>query len=221
MKRIYNIGVIPEDKRARLLLERVGKVEKIHLSITPFHLSRFESHSPKPDFLLISINSMEEIRRKTELSAPVPVILTGEYYPNFSERGISLPPNVYFSNYNPLTLFSILKALFKTAKNVKIELKNGSIINLITSLSYSKLEKIIPTGRGKERELSYKEGIILKELFQSPGEVVPYKRFSLLGIKKDNIPVYMSRLRKVVSEIEPILKIKSVRNKGYFLSYGL
>ncbi len=221
MRRIYNVGVMPEDKRARLLLERVGKVEKIHLSVTPFHLSRFESHSPKPDFLLISINSKQEVKRNLEVPVPIPVILTGEYYPNFSERDITLPPNAYFSNYNPLTLFSLLKALFKTAKNVKLELKNGSIINLITGLSHSKLEKIIPTGRGKERELSYKEGIILRELFKNPGEVVTYKKFLLLGIKKDNIPVYMSRIRKAIKEIEPLLRIKSIRNKGYFISYGL
>ena len=221
MKRIYSIGVMPEDKRARLLLERVGKVEKIHLSVTPFHMSRMEEETLKPDFLLISVNSPEEVRRKVEFSFPVPVILTGEYYPNYPEKRISLPSNFYFSNYNPLTLFSLLKALFKTARNVKVELKNGTIINLVTSLSQSKLEKIIPTGKGRERELSYKEGIILKELFQSPGEIVPYKKFFLLGIKKDNIPVYMSRLRKIVSEIEPLLRIKSVRNKGYYLAYGL
>jgi len=220
MRRIYHIGTTPEDRRARMLLERVGQVEGIHLIPVPFYPSNFDSHNPKPDFILSFVNSLEDVRRFFNLSVPLPVILTGEYIGR-GEKSFELPKNFYFSNYNPLTLFSILKALFKTAQNIKLELKNGTVVNLVISLKQSKIEKIIPTGKGKEKELSYKEGIILKELFKNPGEIVPYDRFLSLGIKKENIPVYMSRLRKLVSEIEPFLKIKSVRNKGYFVSYGL
>jgi len=219
MRRIYHIGIAPADKRARMLLERVEQVEGIHLIPVPFYPTSFDSHSSKPDFILSCVSSIEDMKRYLNLNIPRPVILIGEYVGR--EKLFELPKNFYFSGHNPLNLISILKALFKSAQNVKLELKNGTVVNLVISLKQSKIEKVIPTGKGKERELSYKEAIILKELFKKPGEIVPYERFLSLGIKKENIPVYMSRLRRLVSEIEPFLKIKSVRNRGYFVTYGL
>jgi hypothetical protein len=221
MKRIYNIGVAPQDKKARTILEKIQKVDDVYLSITPFWPSRPETSYPPTDFILMSVVSQDEIERKMRAVYPNPVIFIGEYYEHLYEKPLELPENFYFSSYNTPSLFSILRALFKTANTLKLELKSGAIINLYLALNGSRIEKLIPTGKGKVKELSYKEGAILKELFKKPGEVTSYRKLISLGIKKENIPVYISRLRKVLQEIEPNLSIRSARGKGYYVSYGL
>ena len=214
MRRIYHIGVPPEDLRAKKLIEKLEHVDKIYLVTVPFQLSTGQSHVTDPDIAVTSILPTNGITGSYGCS--VPLIFTGEYYG--SERGLELAENTYYSSYNPLNLLSLLKALFKTLPNIKLELKGGTIVNLKAAPNSAVIEKVIPTGKRVEVELPAKEGIILKELLRRPGEIVTYKTLISLGIKRENIPVYMSRLRKILEKFEPNFKIKGLRNTGYLLT---
>jgi len=218
MKRIYHVGIAQNDKRAKTIVENLGEVNGIKLIPTTISPAGSVDGHLKPDVILSHLNSYDEIVRGKYFINGTPVVLVGEF---FNKKGDHHRENFYFSSPNHLNLSSILKALFKGLENVKVELRNGAVINLISSLKGSRIEKLLPTGNRVAIPLSFKEGVILKEIFKDPGEIIPYERFLELGIKKENIPVYISRLRKIVSELENFLVIKSLRNKGYFIYYGL
>jgi hypothetical protein len=220
MRRIYHVGVAQNDKRAKAMVEKVGEVDGITLIPLIVHPANHSSTEIKPDIILSYFSSPEELRRSQNLAEKAPVVLLGETF-NLVDRYLPLQKNFYFSNLNSITVASILKALFKSMNNVKVEIKNGTTVNLVVSLKGSRVEKLIPTGKRKIVGLSFKEGLILKELLKEPGEIISYERFLDLGIKKENIPVYMSRLRRALFELDPMLVIKSIRNKGYFIYYGL
>jgi len=218
MRRICHVGIAHNDRRAKVIVENLGEVGGVCLIPLTLHPTDPPDTHLKPDIIIHSFNSHDELMKKKPPDNRIPVVLVGELYGRKGERS---PENFYFSSPNPLNLNSILKALLKGMDGLKVELKNGAVINLLSSLSGSYIEKLFPTGKKKRIFLSFKEGVILKELFKEPGEIIPYDRFIQLGIKKENIPVYMSRLRKVVSGLESLLVIKSLRGKGYFVYYGL
>jgi len=216
MRRICHVGVEQDDPRARKLVEKVGEVDGVSLIPVPFNLTTSGSSSGIPDFFVKSASSSEVFGRKMEFSAPL--ILVGEF---FRDGFKEIPESIYFTNGTPLNFYSLVRALFKVSPNLKVELKGGIVVNLYHTLRETFIEKVVPTGKRVVRHLAYKEGVILKEFLSKPGELVPYSRLENLGIKKENIPVYVSRLRRVLEEIDPMIQVKSVRNRGYFVVYGL
>jgi len=213
MRRVYLVGIPPEDLKAKRLVEKVAAVNGARLVTVSYDSRRPEGTDEEPDFVVLS---SEEGR--TVKSQRVPTVLIGDF---FNRASSDLPEGVYAVGNSPVYLHSIFRALAKSARRIRVELKGGTVLNLTFSLKETVIEKKIPTGRREKKVLTYKEGAILKELFSKPGSIVPYERLVEMGIKEENIPVYVSRLRKTLSELDPELKIKSVRNRGYLLTYGL
>jgi len=216
MRRICHVGLEQDDSRARKLVEKVREVDGVSLIPVPFSLNSSGSHLETPDFFVKSATSSEVFSRKDGIS--VPLILIGEFFRN---GVLEIPERVYFTNGTPLNFYSLMRALFETSPNLKVELRGGIVVNLYHTLKETTVEKVVPTGKRIVRHLAYKEGVILREFLSRPGEVVPYSRLEDLGIKKENIPVYVSRLRRVLEEIDPMIQVRSIRNKGYFVVYGL
>ncbi|WP_457677909.1 hypothetical protein [Thermovibrio sp.] len=218
MKRIYHLGVISGDRRTELLIDKALKVGEVFLEKLQMSPSGGFIDNLEPDLLVLSINSGIELKEKLQnFSKKLSVIVS-----EVPTRELNVPENVFFSSFNPLIFHSTLKALFKfleSTRNVKLKVKNGTVINLKREAATFKVEKLLPTGSKESFTLTAKEGAIVKEFFKLPGKVITYQKLIEVGVKKENIPVYISRIRKVLQKVDPMLKVKSLRNRGYYLSY--
>ena len=125
--------------------------------------------------------------------------------------------NVFTVCKDRCSIESILKAIIRGSQNIKIKLESGSIVKLTFSLPESRVELIRENRIEAKEPLSYRGALVLKELFNRPGEVVGFRNFINLGIKEESLPVYISTLRKILKKLAPELEIKSFRSKGYAL----
>ena len=129
--------------------------------------------------------------------------------------------NIFAVCNNQRSIESFLRALTKSFRSIKLILLKDRVVKLTFTLPESKLE-LIQENRVRGREfLSYREALVLRELFDKPKRVVEFKEFINLGIKEESLPVYISTLRKTLKRIAPELEIRSHRSKGYSLTYGL
>jgi len=228
MKRACAVGIPDSDEQLQLLLKTSSLSKDLSLyveRITPTNLKTdltdfidLIATSPKSENLLL-INRIVEF-----LKLPVVVIIFREkenlpenLYPYVEKKGVP----VLVTYGKELFVKTGIKLITAVSNKIKLEVRPRELLQLRVSPNSSCLEKFKEKELHFRSSLSFKEALMLKLLFERPGETVPYEKFLELGIKEDSLPVYISKLRRMVKHLEPSLIIKSNRQNGYTLTQGL
>jgi hypothetical protein len=227
MKRVCAIGIPNDDEDLRLLLENLSSQRDFSFYIEPIDptsrkLCNFI------DLLLLSPSKRNISLIELALdyfNLPVVVVLP-------LKGGRELPSNLYTYINRESTLILVtyrgepfiktgIRLITKISNRFKLEVGTKEFLQLKLSPSCSLLEKFKEKRLLKRSSLSFKEALVLKLLFERPGEVIPYNKFLELGIKEESLPVYISKLRRVIRCLEPSITIRSNRRNGYALAQGL
>lgn len=171
--------------------------------------------------VFFSETSSKDLVERVKEATDAPVVVVSEHKTLERFETPQRDIEIYYTCNLKVNIWSILSAILARSENPKVQLGEGEFIKLTANLKEPKIEKISGNEVVSAEQLTLREALVLKLLFQNPQEPVHYRDFYLLGIREDSLPVYISHLRKILGKIDPQLTIRSVRRKGYTLSYGL
>jgi K+ transporter len=225
MKRVFVIGTLPNDRIAKNLIGKLKLQDPIKITLQTISLSSSLKKNPLLDCstIFFSETSHEDTINQVVAYTNTPIIVIGEHKtiekikPNLNEQ------KIYYSCNITANVWSIIRAIASQNESLKLQIEKEQediFLKLTVKLKESKLEKIKRNEVVSEKQLTFREALVLKLLFQIPQEPISYKEFSELGIREESLPVYISHLRKILGEVEPSITIKSLRKQGYFLCYA-
>ena len=172
------------------------------------------------DIMLPKINGLEVLRRTRESGSSVPIILlTAKSSIEDKVTGLDLGADDYLPKpFSTEELLARIRALGRR----KVQTYQDQ-----AAVEYGDLKidesKLTVSCQGKTTSLSNKEMTILLYLIKKNGQVVSVDDISAHAWDVDaystseNVWVFISYLRKKLEGIDSKMKIKSIRNKGYYL----
>lgn len=186
------------------------------------YIKQFEYDVIILDIMIPLINGLDVLKRTREEGNKTPIImLTAKSTIEDKIIGLDLGADDYLPKpFNSEELLARIRALGRRNKNEyqdKKEIKYGDLtideINLLLACN------------NKSIELSNKEMKILLLLVHGNGSVVLIDQISRDAwdsesySTNENVWVFISYLRKKIDSIGSKTKIKTIRNKGYYLEY--
>ncbi|TCK04569.1 helix-turn-helix domain-containing protein [Phorcysia thermohydrogeniphila] len=228
MKRVCAIGIPNDDEDLQSLLEGFSPLKELSFYVEPVDTVPTRELADFIDLLAISPSkkNLPLIDHAVEsLNLPVVVVLPfrgkekllENIYP-YINRESAL---ILVTYSGELFVKTGIKLIVRISNKLKLEVRSKEFLQLRLSPNCSHLEKFKAKKLLRRNSLSFKEALMLKLFFESPGEVIPYERFLELGIKEDSLPVYISKLRRMLKCLEPSVVIRSNRKNGYTLTQGL